>query len=103
MPRDFLLCFNRAYGFLVYLPPQTPGAFGWLLVAGAVAAAPVLGAVQTGTVYRRASLKAFLSGAEAVGAAWLVAQYAVDVWWVRVSWYGSASLFPFIPLSFLCF
>ncbi|GAB4823805.1 hypothetical protein N2152v2_010851 [Parachlorella kessleri] len=70
-----LSCFGAAM--------QTPGAFGWLLVAGAVAAAPVLGAVQTGTVYRRASLKAFLSGAEAVGAAWLVAQYAVEVWWVR--------------------
>jgi hypothetical protein len=67
------------------LPLQTPGALGWLLVAGAVAAAPLLGAVRSGTVYRRASLRGFLSAAEAVAAAWLVAQYAAEVWWLRVS------------------
>lgn len=64
---------------------QIPGALGWLLVAGAVAAAPLLGAVRSGTVYRRPALRWFLGAAEAVGAAWLVVQYAAEVWWLRVS------------------
>lgn len=57
---------------------------GWLLVAGTVLAAPLLGAVRSGTVYRRASLLASLELAEALGAAWLVAQYAAEVFWLQV-------------------
>lgn len=63
---------------------------------------PALGPVRSGTgAYRRGALLAALAGAQLVAAAWVVAQYSVEVQWVKVRRVGGGGLalgaFPLSP------
>lgn len=63
---------------------QYEGAVGWVLTAGVVALAPLLGAPRPGTTSRQPLLRAGLQGAGAVAGLWMVAQYALCVPWLQV-------------------
>lgn len=58
---------------------QFPGALGWLLVAGLVATAPLLGGGRARDSQGRRLMTAALWAAGFLAAVWLVAQYAFQV------------------------
>ena len=83
--RLFLLHASKLVALLAFAAAmQSPGGLGLGLAVGVVAFPPALGPVRSENVYRRGALLAALAGAQLLAAAWMLAQYSVEVQWVKV-------------------